>query len=224
MRQKMAVRHAERERIARELHDTLLQGISGLLMRVQVWSGRRELPADLQGDMQRASDQGRTMLSQGRDRIAELRADDSELVHLADAIRAIGERLSSLHASRFIFVNHAADVTLRHDVGEDVLAIVHEATANAYAHAGGESVTVLLEERADRISISVTDDGCGITTEQLDEAGTTGHWGLVGMRERARRIGVRLSIGAGDTGGTRVLIEGIRPASFPESNGFSRRR
>ncbi len=224
MRQKMAVRHAERERIARELHDTLLQGISGLLMRVQVWSGRRELPTDLQGDMQRASEQGRSMLSQGRDRIAELRADDGELVNLSNAIRVIGDKFAALHAAGFVVIDHAPDAALRHDVSEDVLAIVHEAIANAYAHAGGKSVKVKLEERAGRIGISVTDDGCGISSEQLDEAGTTGHWGLVGMRERARRIGVRLVIGAGETGGTRVLIEGIRPVKSSVQQDISRRR
>lgn len=210
MREKMAVRHAERERIARELHDTLLQGISGLLMRMQVWSGHRGLPSDLQGDMVRATDQGRQMLIEGRDRIAELRTDDDNPVMLSNAISAIGERLSTLHGTRFTLQGETTGLALRHDVGEDVVAMVHEAISNAHAHAGASSIDITLSVRGAHLSITVADDGRGITKEEIDGAGKTGHWGLVGMRERARRIGARFTIVGGERGGTKVVFQGIR--------------
>ncbi|WP_250623025.1 two-component regulator propeller domain-containing protein [Pinirhizobacter soli] len=211
IRQKMAVRHAERERIARELHDTLLQGISGLLMRVQAWTRLGDLSAEVRGDMERAGEQARQMLTQGRDRIAHLRADDDHPVRLADGLQAIGENLSALHGKNFHLVDHAPEATFRHDVATEVCAIVHEAIANAHAHSGGQAVTVTLERRGDGLAITIADDGRGVTDAEVEEAAKSGHWGVVGMRERARRIGARFSMTAGGQGGTTVTIERITP-------------
>lgn len=211
MRQKMSVRHAERERIARELHDTLLQGISGILMRMQVWMARSEVPDDLYKDMARANDQAHLMLCQGRDRIAQLRADDGAPLLLAAAIRSMGESLSELHDTRFEVIDRAPGVSLRNDTGMEVLAIVREAMANALAHSGGQSIIVTIDRRETAIAVTVADDGCGIPSRALNESANTGHWGLVGMRERARKIGATLSIIAAEERGTHVTIGALVP-------------
>jgi signal transduction histidine kinase/ligand-binding sensor domain-containing protein len=209
LRQKMAVRQVERERIARELHDTLLQGISGLLMRLQVWSGHRTLPADIRRDMERASEQGRHMLTDGRDRIAQLRANDDHPVLLADGIHAMADRLDARNGTAFVVTDLAPGTTLRHDIANEVLAIVHEAVSNAHTHAGGDTITVTLATHRTRLSVVVADDGRGIDDNDLHNACVHGRWGLVGMRERAQRIGIRLTISAGANGGTRVTLADI---------------
>jgi signal transduction histidine kinase len=77
---------------------------------------------------------------------------------------------------------------------QDLLRIAHEAVTNAFKHSGCETVTVRWDRIGDRLVLSVSDDGCGLATESLTTASLHGHFGLLGMKERATKLGAELAI------------------------------
>ncbi len=184
-------RHAERERIARELHDTLLQGIQGWLLRVQVWAADASLPAARREEMGAAAERARDLLAEGRDRIIALRQDGIASANLADALRETGAEYAAAHGVPFTLTERGSCSLDAAVVGE-VLEIAREAIRNAFVHAGASSVRVDLLHTWWCLRITVSDDGRGIDAALLRAGGRDGHWGMDGMRERALRIGARL--------------------------------
>jgi signal transduction histidine kinase len=203
---RLAATHAERERIARELHDTLLQGFQGLLMRVQVWVGDRDLSAARRLEMDRAIDQTQDLLSQGRDRILALRSSANEPRKLASELRDFCAGFATTHPTRIEVLDAEPSVMLPNTMANEVLAIAHEAISNAFLHAKATMIEVELKRVAGAVHLTVRDDGCGIGAEIVHAGGRAGHWGLIGMHERARRMGTALSISSDSTKGTRVLL------------------
>ena len=184
-------RHAERERIARELHDTLLQGIQGLLLRVQVWAADASLPAARRQEMEAAADRARDLLSEGRDRIVVLRQPGVASENLADALRETGEEYAATHGASFELIERGS-CSLDAAIVSEVVEIAREAIRNAFLHAKASGIRVELLHTWLCLRITVSDDGQGIDPQRLRAGGRDGHWGMDGMRERARHIGARL--------------------------------
>jgi signal transduction histidine kinase len=203
---RVAARHAERERIARELHDTLLQGFQGLLMRVQVWVGDRDLSAARRSEMDHAIDQTQDLLSQGRDRILALRASNEEPRKLSTELREFCARFATTHPVRIQVIDAMPDVTLPNTLANEVLAIAHEAISNAVIHAKASLIEVELKRTEEAVQLTVRDDGCGIAAGIAGDGGREGHWGLIGMRERAQRMGAEFSISSDLVKGTHVSL------------------
>ena len=197
-------RLAERTRMARDLHDTLLQTVQGSKM---VADNALNRPEDAVG-MQRAMEQVSGWLGQasteGRAAVNALRASTTETNDLAEALqRAIEDcrRQGSMQA----FLSVAGDAREMHPVVRDeVYRIGYEAIRNACTHSGGSRLEVGLTYAQD-LTVRVSDDGVGIDPA-LAADGREGHFGLQGMRERAARIGAALTVVSSANAGTEIKV------------------
>jgi len=206
LRVRLEARHAERERIARDLHDTLLQSFPGFLMKMQVGVDRLPLPeaAAERQFLNQTLDQARGIIVESRDQVSRLRSE--EYGDLAEVISAFAKD----HASHLEMTLNASieghERKLNKEIFEEVAFIMKEAICNAYAHSGGNRLTVRLDYRRDALFLEVHDDGTGIDPAILDVGGRPGHWGLMGMRERAKQMSAKLSIDSSSGGGTCVTL------------------
>ncbi len=214
---------SERERIAAELHDTLLQGVHALLLRVQVVRSRLTEPT-MQRLLDEAMDRAEQLVAEGRDRIADLR-DVRQSLPLADELRRLLDQLSRDHQIQFrLRADEIVDLELSQSDQEHLFYIAREAVWNALRHARATLIEVDVEELAGRLCVRVRDDGIGLAEGALDTAVATGHWGVQGMRERAARIGAEVRIHGVEGRGTTVEIlipplPDTAPADAPANSG-----
>lgn len=204
MRAKLEERLAERERIARDLHDTLLQGFQGLILRFQ--SVANEIPPQLKarGLIEQALESADSVLSEGRDSVHHLRAMDS--TDLAEALADTAERLRRDRPLEFRMTVEGAPRRLHPVVREELSRIGDEALSNAFRHSSGRTVELVVSYRSAALVVSVRDDGAGIDPAVLERGGRQGHFGLVGMRERAEQIHSELHVSSRAGGGTEVQV------------------
>ncbi len=211
--QESRARHDERLRLARELHDTLLQSVQG--MRFLIEAGVAKADSDLPGSLayfDRALDASIRAVDEGREVLALLRAPQppSEL-ELPAALERLGRDLLGGAAPRFRFAVRGEPRELDPAERDEVLAVCRESIANALHHASAGVISLELEF-SDRIRIEVSDDGTGMPAE-VAALGRRGHYGLAGMRERAEGIGAELIIASQPGAGTRVTLRLPRRAN-----------
>ncbi|WP_293775470.1 sensor histidine kinase [uncultured Oxalicibacterium sp.] len=207
MHDRLAARHAERERIARELHDTLLQGVQGLLLRLQVIANAMPSETRARDDLEKALLRTEKMVEEGRDRVRDLRdAQVPVRIDLAQRLEELGRTLESDSGAVFEIRSSGTPVEMSAALHRDLYGIAHEAIVNAFLHAQATTVRVELLYTATRIRLIVRDDGIGIPPAYLGRYGKEGHWGVSGMRERASEIGAILDIRNRDDGGTTVDV------------------
>ncbi|WP_281331704.1 sensor histidine kinase [Polyangium sp. 6x1] len=206
MRSLLEERHRERERIARELHDTLLQGFQGLILRFQ--AAVEKLPASepARAAMEKALDRADEVQGEARARVKDLRAASERVGELSSAFTRVGEELAQDGPVEFHVSVEGQPPSLDAIVRDEVFRIGREALLNAFHHAGAQRIEVELVYDDGELCLRVRDDGCGVDAELLEAGGRPGHWGLPGMRERARRIGAQLEIGGRGDAGTVVEL------------------
>ena len=197
---KMNERFAERERIARELHDTLLQSVHGLILKVSVAVQR--LGGEERASLETALDDAQAVLEEGRDRVAGLRGERLTNADLAAAIAEIGTSLSRDSGVSFEMIVEGAPVSLEPAVSDEVFAIAREAIRNAFVHSQAKAVTVSMRYRRSGLVLEMSDDGTGIAPDVLKSGGRPGHWGIPGMRERAAGIGTLDLVSSSSSGTT----------------------
>jgi len=203
-------RLTERERIARELHDTLLQSVQGLLLKFQTVTD--EIPdSTARKRMEDALDRADEVLIEGRDRVKALRVQPTAEADLPQAIETIGEEEARSKPTRFNLSVEGTPRALDPIVRDEVLRIARESLTNAFRHArAGKIEAEIIYDRTE-LKLRVRDDGCGIEGSIL-KAGRPDHWGLPGMRERARKIRASFEVWSRPGAGTEVAL-GI-PARF----------
>lgn len=205
LRNRLEERVAERERIARELHDTLLQGVQGLILKFQ--DATEEIPRDTAArrKMEEALDRADDVLIEGRDRVKDLRTSPASDLDLPAAIGAMGAELAERHSNRFNLSVEGAPRPLDPIVREETLRIAREALANAFRHAHATKIeTEIIYHRAE-LRLRFRDDGCGIDSSIL-KTGRPDHWGLPGMRERAEKIRASFEVWSGRGAGTEIEL------------------
>jgi ligand-binding sensor domain-containing protein/signal transduction histidine kinase len=204
IRRVLEARLSERERIARELHDTLLQGVQGLIWRFQAAADRipREEPARQM--MEQSLERADKLLGESRDRVKDLRPLASSVVALAQAVATEGSQLAQLHAAEFRVSVQGAPRNLHPIVREEGFLIAREALGNAFQHSGAKNIEAEVTYGDDAFHVRVRDDGQGIGSSVLQAAGKPGHFGLIGMRERAAKIGGHLEVWSKPDAGTEV--------------------
>jgi signal transduction histidine kinase/ligand-binding sensor domain-containing protein len=195
-------RQRERERIARELHDTLLQGFQGLVLRFQAILNR--IPADdpLRSSVENVLLRADEVLIEGRDRVREIRSEPSP--DLPDLLGSFGHSQASESTSFQLFLVGTV-VALRPLICDDVYHIAREALTNAFRHASASQVEAELIFDQAQFNLRIRDNGTGID-EQTVSKGRLSHWGLQGMRERAKLSGGKLSIRSRPGAGTEVEL------------------
>jgi signal transduction histidine kinase len=201
----------ERTRIARELHDTLLQSFHGLLLRFQTASYLLpDRPSEAKAQLDSAIERAAKAITEGRDAVQDLRGSTAERHDLAIAIRTLGEELSA-HASThppptFTVAVEGPTRALRPLVRDEVYKIAAEALRNAFRHAHATGVEVELRYDDKEFRLRVRDDGDGIDAKVLANQGLEGHYGLRGMTERAALAGGKLAVWSEVGAGTEIEL------------------
>jgi signal transduction histidine kinase/ligand-binding sensor domain-containing protein len=196
---------SERNRISRDLHDTLAQNLAGIALHLD--SVHMQLPdvsSDLRESLDEACNLTRYSLAEARRAIADLRSDELEGPELAAALPQIAQRATSSLQTRVQVTGSPRKLTKA--VERDLLRIFQEALANAVKHAQARTVDVELNYAQDALALRVRDDGRGFDPDSLSPA-LSGHYGLIGMRERAERIGGHLTLTSRPGEGTELLVE-----------------
>jgi len=195
-------RITERTRIARELHDTLLQSFQGLMLRLQVVDDL--LPdGKAKHHLGQALERADQAIAEGRNAVYDLRGSAAATNDLAQTVKALGEELATSDSAAFNLLIEGAARDLNPIVRDEVYRITREALRNAFRHARARRVEteIVYGERAFRVR--VRDDGKGIEHSTL-EKGRTGHYGLEGMRERAKQVAGTLEIWSRPGVGTEI--------------------
>jgi len=198
-------RMRERTRIARDLHDSLLQGIQGLMLKFHALA--RTLPdhsaprIGIEGNLRQA----RELIEGVRARVGELRKQDEPKAKLEELLRGLGDKLPTSSSIAFEVSVVGEARPLDPIAFEEVLFVGREAISNAMLHAGASQIEVELTYRAKELLLRVSDDGGGVDAKTL-ESGRAGHWGLQGMRERARSLSAVLELWSRPAVGTDVQL------------------
>jgi signal transduction histidine kinase/ligand-binding sensor domain-containing protein len=207
----------ERTRIARELHDTLLQSFQGLILRFQAGTNLLpERPVEAKQRFESAIDQA---VTEGRDAVQGLRSSTVETNDLAMAISALGEELAAdgtiADSALFRMAVEGTPRNLHPILRDEVYRIAGETLRNAFRHAQARQIEVEIHYDAQQFRLRVRDDGKGIDPEILGEQPRPGHFGLHGMRERAKIVGGQLDVWSELDSGTEVEL------SIPASRAYA---
>jgi signal transduction histidine kinase len=216
----MQERVNERIRIARELHDTVLQGLASASLQLEV--ADRQIPGDSTAKplVQRISQMLRLLMDESRHTVRGLRLRHSEEESLERALTQISNDLAAPRKVKYQVVVEGTPRSLRPLVRDEIYRIGGEALANAFRHAGASAVETVLEYGRDHFRLLVRDDGQGIDPEVL-KAGREGHFGLSGLRERAAKIGARLKVRTAAGAGTEIdmLVPAVAAFEQPAPRG-----
>jgi len=204
-------RLAERTRIARELHDTLLQNFHGLMFQFQAASNlmlRR--PDEAKRSLDDAIDETKKALAESRDAIQGLRSEPIAKGNLAELLMSTSRELADADGNErqpvFDLVEEGERRTLSPTVSNDICRIALELMRNAYQHAHARRIEAEIRYGDSMFRLRIRDDGKGIEPKVLKEGGKVGHWGLRGARERADRIGAHLDLWSEPENGTEVQL------------------
>lgn len=215
--QRMDARHAERERIARDLHDTLLQGIQAVLFRLQIWASDPAIPAERRDEIATVVTQAREIVMEGRDRILSLRGGDPEPKDLLAALAAIGNKESAGKVATFEITASGMPRPLLAETCQQLVDIGREALRNAHRHARASHVAMTVDYRNGSLRMRIADDGRGLDPEIRSAGHRRGHFGLVGMRERAAQLGAHFRIDSNGGAGTRITVTVPADVAFVDS-------
>ena len=211
LEQRMEDRLNERTRIARELHDSLLQGFHGLMFRLQavreLLPGRAGAAAE---SLDAALQMGDQAIGEGRNAVQDLRSSIFEEGGLETALGGLGAELAvgmepqATPAYRVMVEGNPRE--LNPNVRDDIYRIAREAVRNAYQHANARRIETEVTFEDTDLSVRVRDDGIGVDATILARGQRAGHWGLPGMRERSENIGGRLKVFSERNAGTEVEL------------------
>jgi signal transduction histidine kinase len=204
---RLGERLMERDRIARELHDTLLQGFQMLVLRFQVITDSISPENPARGLLEDSLSRAERTLQEGRDKVVALRSETESGNDLAVELAQFGRELSPGSQTTFRFTVEGNPRQIHPVVYEEILMIAREAIANSFRHASATAIECVIQFAPRYFLFVCTDNGCGIPYKVLETKSKDGHWGLLGMEERARKIGAVLHINRGDTSGTRIRLK-----------------
>lgn len=214
VRSRLMERLSERERIAAELHDTLLQSVVALTLQLQTATDQLPSRDPIRTSLELALQNSEGVIDEARHRIRDLRREFSETIGLPEAIDRIGSDCKLFGSANFVVESKGRSFEIQNLVFEELLLIIREAVTNAYRHALAENVTVRVEYLPKGLWIKIADDGCGMDPVTLSR-GRRNHWGLQGMRERTARIGGDIHISSRLAEGTEVSIHVPANLAYP---------
>lgn len=190
----------ERERMARELHDTLIQGCASVSMMLEAIASTSVAQSDL---LHLAREQSRQTVEEAREAIWALRRNGDE-VDLVAALRSVANEVRLSSGKPLQIKHNVPNLPIPANSADEISMTVREALRNAVRHSGTERITVELRSGRKGLSICVQDLGCGIAANAPTP--TSGHYGMLGMHERMRRLGGGVQVQAVPGGGTSVQL------------------
>ena len=218
---RMHERVDERTRIARDLHDTLLQGLVSASLQLEVANTKLSAQTGAKPLIERTSALLRQMISESRNTLRGLRVGQQS-DDLERAIARVPQELGVDGSIEFHLLGEGNRRSLRPAIREEVYWIAREALTNAFRHSRASVIDAVLVYSRRRFQLVIRDDGCGISPLTL-QAGSANHWGLSGMKERSARISARLSISSAIDAGTEVDLTISANVAFEVHNWAERR-
>ena len=214
----LEARVSERTRIARELHDTLLQSFQGILLRFEsVVKVLPERPLEARQRLESAIDQAAAAITEGRDAVQGLRYSAFETNDLTNGLTAIAEELTSdtsaLDSPAIVVEVEGGPRNLNPVVRDEAYRIAGEALRNAFRHAQARRIAVEIRYDEGQFRLRGSDDGKGIDEETIRRQ-PAGHFGLHGMRERAKIVGGQLEVRSRIDSGTEVELSVPRAIAY----------
>ncbi len=196
----------ERERIARELHDTLLQGTQALALSVEAafQQAQQAQAKGIEAVLQTALKRADAVIIEGRDRIQDLRLTSDLEADLESAFANLGSELSETSSAKFEVLTEGTPRLLLPAIRYEIYRIGREGLLNAFQHAHATEILVQLTYAHDEFRVRIQDNGTGLDEAALTAGSRPGHWGLPGMRERAKKIGGVLEIHSQPQVGTKI--------------------
>jgi signal transduction histidine kinase/ligand-binding sensor domain-containing protein len=216
-RVRLEERLGERERIARELHDTILQGVQGLIFKMQGVVDESDMREQSRQAMNEELDRADALLGEGRDRVQGLRGGATSTSFRAQLLAAAEQVSSAENRPQIRVIENGAPRDLHPVAREETIRVATEATLNSVRHAAAKTIEIEVSYDRSSLRLSVRDDGRGME-EAVIRSGREGHYGFVGMRERAKHIGGQLGIWSRPGAGTEVSL------TVPARMAYVRRR
>jgi ligand-binding sensor domain-containing protein/signal transduction histidine kinase len=221
-------RVGERTRIARELHDTLLQSFQGVMLLFQsVRNLLPERPVEAVRALDDALVRADQAILEGRDAVHDLRSSTVVNHDLAAAMTALGEEFAAhdgkQNSAAFRVLVEGTPRSLQPVLRDEIYRIAREALRNAFLHAQARRIEAEITYGEPLLRLRIRDDGCGIDPKVLGQGSRAGHWGLPGMHERAQRIGAQLNVWSRPGAGTEIELSipgSIAYETFPARAGF----
>ena len=219
---RMEERVNERSRLARDLHDTLLQGFQGLMLRLQAL--HELLPqGEAKEELEQTLDRADQVVAEGRKAVHDLRLSATITNDLTRAVSALGDELSDEDSATFRFLVEGETRELHPIVRDEVYRIAREALRNAFSHARARQIEAEMIYAENLFRLRIRDDGEGVAPAILED-GRAGHYGLPGMRERASEIGAKLDIWSGVGTGTEIDLSIAGSIAYRKRPGRARWR
>jgi len=218
---RLEARVHERTRIARDLHDTFFQGIQGLLLRFNTATSQLRKDEPARRILEETLKQSDQVMLEGRELVLDLRATVSEQNDLPTAFADFGEEMRKDSSCEFKVVVNGAIRPLHPVVFEELFKVGKEALGNAFRHSGAHSIEAELNYERSALRVRIRDDGRGIDPAILQQGHRAGHFGLPGMRERAKKVGAHLDVWSRTGAGTEVelrIAAGVAYVSDPNGS------
>jgi signal transduction histidine kinase/ligand-binding sensor domain-containing protein len=206
IKQRAEERADERIRIARELHDTLLQGVQGLLLNFHVAAQKVAADHESKEALEKALATADRIIVEGRNRVNRLRSENLTDAELKSLIEGVADNLNSIAAIDCAVERKGGRAALQNHVVDEIFCIAREALTNAYRHSGASQIVVELNYQKREFRMICRDNGRGFDSTEFLTGPTNGHWGLRGMAERAEKMGGSFSCNSSVTGGTEIHL------------------
>ena len=206
IKQRAETRADERVRLARDLHDTLLQGIQGLMLHFHVAAQEFPQGSHPRQTADRALTTADRILAEGRDRVNHLRSDHFTYKDLTNAFEAVAADFSYEGKSRFALKLEGRGEDVSSPVLNELHYIGREAISNAFRHSRASEIVVRLRCEPKSVVLAVADNGHGFDPVTQEINPRAGHWGLRGMKERAEVIGAQFECHSTPNKGTEVTV------------------
>jgi len=209
VRQRYALVFAERARVSREIHDTLLQNLAAIGMELEAVVRQLDPRSSGAEALRRLQHQAAHSMKEARDLVVALRRTEiSKAPGLVETLRRMFDHTAATRGVNVSLNVEGPAPRCSADVELQLMRICQEAVNNAVVHGGASAIDIVLASRGTEITLRVSDNGCGFDTG-AEPADGLEHLGLLGMQERAERIGAILTISS--TTGTGTVVEVIAP-------------
>jgi signal transduction histidine kinase len=193
----------ERQRMAREIHDTLAQGLTGIITQLEAVQQSGPGP-DWERRIGAAARLARHSLTEARRSVRAVRPESLENTHLPEAVADVAAQWSADTGVRAAAATTGTVLGLHPEIEVTLLRVTQEALANVAKHAGASRVGITLSYMEDVVSLDIRDDGVGFEPKQRRSADSTGGFGLTGMEQRVRRLAGSLAIESEPGHGTAI--------------------
>jgi signal transduction histidine kinase len=205
IRKRFAAVLDERNRLAREMHDTLIQGCVGVSTLLEAASSAQAVAPEIATELlDRARQEVRTTVDEARAAVWNLRRNAGDWSDLGAEVEGLGNRVAIETGIPVGVSVDGTPVAVTEDAGRSLVMLIREALYNAVRHAAPTELTVTVAFGRGDLRIEVRDNGCGFESDAA--SGANGHYGLLGMRERVSKLGGSLELETSPGHGTRVRL------------------